>query len=384
MKDLMKKISLLGLSFMLVTPFAVSSALPAMLDFYQKQGISAGWVEILFSLSSFAILGVLLLNPILERYLTERQALITGLLLISVGGVLPALSQSYPLVFCSRLILGVGCGLINAHAINIISHYYEGRERTHLLGLRGSTEVLGSAMLTFLAGQLLVLGWETSYLIYLAGLICLGLYLAFIPAPQKTKISSEKTVARVALTGRQIFYLIGLAFYAGFVILLNTGNTLRIPVFVDQLKLGTPGETSMILSIMMLMGIISGALFGPISRALKKWLMPAVVLILGLGMLLLWQGTSLWLIAIGAIVTGFVYSLGVTLVFHKVAEHFKTEQLGQATSLVLIGCNIGGGGAAIVLQLISQLTPDASASFLILGILSLVLGIILVPQAFRK
>lgn len=382
MKEVMKKVSLLGLSFMLVTPFAVSSALPQMIAYYGERGYSAGQVEILFSISSLTILCVLLLSPFTKRFLTERLSLVLGLLMVSFGGIIPFLIQAYPLVFLSRLIMGVGIGFMNAHAINIISHYYQGEEKTQLLGLRGSSEVLGSASLTFLAGQLLTLGWEKSYLIYLVGLLMLALYLIFVPN-DKREVAEETVSSKEPLMGKQILYLVSLAFYAGFVILLNTANTLRIPLLVEDLKIGTAVQASWILTAMMLMGIVAGTVFAQCLKLFKQWFMPLVAIFLGLGMLVIWQANSLLVIGLGAIVTGIVYNLGVTAVFNKVSESFPSHQLGQATTLVLLGCNLGGGGAAFALQIIGAISPGVASAYLVMGILSLILGVALLPKAIK-
>lgn len=378
---MLKKISLLGLSFMLVTPFAVSSALPAMLTHYQAQGYSAAEVERLFSLSSLMILTILILNPIMRR-IPERVAIILGLLLISFGGTLPVLNQAYDFLFISRLILGAGVGLINAHAINVISHHYQGKEKVKVLGLRSSTEVLGSAAMTLVAGQLLLIDWSKAYLIYLFSLIILVLYLLFVPKTAKQKVEEEVKVAK--LTGKQIIYLITLAAYAGFIILVNTANTLRIPLIVEELGMGTATDSSRILTLMMLMGILSGILFSQTLNALKKWFSPLVPLLFGLGMFLLWQAQSLWLLGFGALLTGLVYSLGLTLVFHKVSESFPVNQLGSATTIVLLGCNLGGGSAPFALQLASSMNSDVTFALLLFGILNVLLGIVLLVSALRK
>lgn len=380
---MLKKISLLGLSFMLVTPFAVSSALPAMLKHYQAQGYTASQVEQLFSLSSMMILVVLLLNPILRR-IPEHVAIILGLLLISFGGTLPVFNQAYVVLFVSRLVLGAGVGLINAHAINIISHHYQGDEKTKVLGLRGSSEVLGSASMTLLAGQLLAFGWSKAYLIYVFGLIMLALYLMFVPkTPEVAETHQQETKEK--LTGKQLAYLISLAAYAGFIILVNTANMLRIPLVVEQLDMGTATQSSFILTLMMLMGILSGLVFSQILHVVNKWFSPLVPLIFGLGMFLLWQAQSLWLLGVGAVLTGFVYSLGVTFVFHKVSENFSINQLSTATTIVLLGCNLGGGGAAFALQATSIINSEVNFAFFLFGVLTILLGVgLLVPVLVKK
>ena len=67
---------------------------------------------------------------------------------------MPLVVQDYPLIFLSRFSLVWGQGMINAKAISIISERYSGNDKTRMLGYRGSAEVVGSAILTFMVGQL--------------------------------------------------------------------------------------------------------------------------------------------------------------------------------------------------------------------------------------
>lgn len=73
MKQLTEKISLLGLSLMMITPFSVSPAISMMLDYYQEQGYASNDVNILFSLPSFAILAILLINPFVSKLLSAKK-----------------------------------------------------------------------------------------------------------------------------------------------------------------------------------------------------------------------------------------------------------------------------------------------------------------------
>ena len=99
MKTFLEKFSLLSLSLMLVSTLSPSTALPQMITTFHQQGYAASQVEFLFSLSSFAILAMLLLNPIIERLISERLSIILGLLLIAFGGSMPVVFQNYSLVF---------------------------------------------------------------------------------------------------------------------------------------------------------------------------------------------------------------------------------------------------------------------------------------------
>ena len=165
----MEKVSILSLSLILTTAFSISSAQSAMFAFYKE--IPESWVELLVSLPSAGIMLMLLFNRVIEKYLTERQMIVSGLLIFSLCGLLPLLSQSYWLMFASRIVFGMGIGLLNAKAISIVSERYKGQERVRLLGLRGSAEVVGTAFLTFGVSLLLPLGWQAAFLVYTFGLV---------------------------------------------------------------------------------------------------------------------------------------------------------------------------------------------------------------------
>ena len=179
MKKFMEKVSILSLSLVLTTSFSISSAQSAMFAFYKD--LPESWIELLVSLPSAGIMLMLILNGLVEKYLSERKMIVTGLLIFSLCGFVPLVNKAYWVIFASRLIFGMGVGLLNAKAISIISERYEGKERIQTLGLRGSAEVVGTALLTLGVSQLLRFGWEISFLVYASGLIVLALYLLFVP-----------------------------------------------------------------------------------------------------------------------------------------------------------------------------------------------------------
>ena len=161
MKEQMKKIALLSLSLILTSAYSVSIVLPSLLQHFSEY--TTAQVEMLISAPSFAITVMIVLNAWLSRYMKDRPMIVGGLLLLSVSGMVPVFVQEYPVMFASRIFLGIGIGLINAKAISIFSEYYEGREKAALLGYRGSAEVLGSAVMTLVAGKLVLIRWNLAF-----------------------------------------------------------------------------------------------------------------------------------------------------------------------------------------------------------------------------
>ena len=119
MKQKMEKISILSLSLILISTYSVSAALPAMQEYYT--GYSRAAVEQLVSITSFAMVIVIILNTWLTKFLSQRFCIILGIILLTAGGSAPMVIQNYGFVLASRILLGVGIGLVNTHAINLIN-----------------------------------------------------------------------------------------------------------------------------------------------------------------------------------------------------------------------------------------------------------------------
>lgn len=376
MEKMMRKVAILSLSLMLVSTFAVSPVLPEMLAHFTAQGLASAQVEWLFSLPSFAILTVLSLDPWLGRILSERAAIILGLLGLSLGGMLPVVLDTYPFLVLSRLILGAGIGLINARAITIISEYYHGKERQVMLGLRGSAEVVGSALLTLMVGALIAYGWQKVFIVYGLGLVVLLLYCLFVSKPPEAATDAQ-VQAKVPLTSSQYMKILALAGLAFLVIAINSANTLRLPLIIESEALGSARQASWLLSAMMLMGLVAGLVFASLMSRFREGLFTLALGLMGVAMLLMWQASHLAWLTLGALGAGFTYSLVLNTVFTHLAETMPKTQLNQATTLVLLGCNLGGGGAASLLQMIGLINATPRFPFLVYALLLLLVAVLL-------
>ena len=366
MKKTMEKVSILLLSFMLISAFSISSSLPAMKDFFSAY--SASQVELLVSVPSFGVLTMLVLTGFLEKFLHERAMIITGLLLLSISGLVPVFVQDYWVIFLARFGLGLGTGTINAKAISIISERYQGRERVQMLGLRGSAEVVGSALLTLVVGQLLAFGWQTSFLIYGFGLVILAFFLLFVPykgrAVQRVVVE-EKVEMPQRLNCWQSKYSLVLAFIACVIIIINTAISLRLPGMVIDRGLGTAATASLVLSAMQLVGILAGLSFAPLFHLFRKNLLTLACLGFAFGLLLLALPLNLWFLLGAALVAGFTYSIALTTIFNAMSDRIPPRLLNKATSFVLLGCNLGGALSSFVLNALGVISESFTVIFLI-------------------
>lgn len=366
MKQFLEKASVLSLSLVLITSFSISSALPAMFDYYQ--GYSTGQVELLVSLPSFGIMAMLLLNGVLERIFPERLQLTLGLLILSISGTAPFWYQGYYFVFATRLLFGLGVGMLNAKAISIISERYHGKTRIQMLGFRGSAEVVGASILTLAVGQLLAFGWTASFLAYAAGLVVLALFLLFVPYDKEEgKVSKHKHEELERLTPTMKWLIFYLAIAASVIVCTNTAITFRIPSLMIETGFGDAQLSSLVLSAMQLIGILAGLSFSFLISAFREKLLLVAGITFGVGQIMIALAPSLWLVVAGSVLGGFAYSIALTTVFQLVSEKIPAMLLNKATSFAVLGCSFGASTTPFVLSGIGLVTQDSRLTFIILG-----------------
>ena len=365
MKQYLERASILALSLVLITSFSISSALPAMFDYYR--GYPKEQIELLVSLPSFGIMIMLVFNGVLERLLPERLQISLGLLILSIGGTAPFWYQEYNFVFAMRILFGLGVGMINAKAISIISERYHGKTRIQMLGLRGSAEVVGASILTLVVGQLLSLGWTVTFLAYSAGFLVLILYLLFVPYGKEKKETKKKEAETTRLTGQMKGLIFLLAVEAAVVVCTNTAITIRIPSLMVERGLGDAQLSSLVLSIMQLIGILAGVSFSFFISLFKERLLLWSGITFGLGQIVIALSPSLGVIVVGSVVAGFSYSVALTTVFQLLSERIPAKLLNQATSFAVLGCSFGAFTTPFILGAIGFVTQNGMLVFTILG-----------------
>lgn len=376
----MEKAAILSLSLMLVSTFSVSSALPEMLKHFE--GYPRDRVELLISITSFAIMVTIALNTWLSKHISERISVVSGIVLMVAGGILPMFRQEYDVMFAARIVLGIGIGLINARAINMINERYTGDEQATLLGFRGSSEVLGNAVLTLIAGRLLLIHWKYAFAVYLTGIPILLMYLVFIPARPMER--SERNEAGERFGKGQLFFTLLYTCLAWTVICINCSNTMRIPSLVLEKGYGTEADASVVLSLMLAVGIAAGIFFGRLEKSLGEKLTAIGLLLFSAGMLIAAYAENLLALGVGAVFAGIAYNILVTCAFYKVGAELPKHMVNTATSIVLVGCNLGAAGSPIVLKMIDAFSDRITASFLIYAAFMGMLGIVYFLATIRR
>lgn len=370
-------IGILSLSLILTSAFAVSSCVPQMLE--TLVGYDQAQVEFLISSPSTATLCMIILAPILARRLSDRFMVVTGLLIFGVCGVTPVFTDSYPLIFITRILMGVGTGLVNAKAVTLIGEHFTGQLRTRLQGIRCSMETIGQASLMLVAGQLLCFGWNYAFLIYAIAFVILFMYLAFVPS--KVSHSAGDTADHAAsvkterFSGKDLRFTF-VSFLLGFLMVSAAVMiSLRTTSYVVDSGIGTASDGATALSISVFAGFLGGITFGKLYERFQHLVLPFSFLFIAVGMAGIGFGNNLLLVTAGACIANFFVTAGTSYMFNELSAHISTAHLNTANSIALVGCNLASCTISFILKAISFVSPKLSAGFIAYAGIYAVLGI---------
>ncbi|MBO0448284.1 MFS transporter [Enterococcus sp. MJM12] len=365
--SLMTRLSILAISLLLTSAMSINGALPQM---QKALGMTTTQVELVATLPALAVVIFVILSNLIAEKIGTKKTVQLGLLLVGLGGgVAPLVLDSYALLLISRFILGAGFGLFNSLAVSIINLLFqnEPQERAALLGYRGAAENIGNAGLTLLAGFMMAFGWRFAFTVYLLAFPILILFTIFVPEIQQVKKESHEQ------QGELKFSVYLLALFALFLVMTFVAIGVRFPTMVTNLK-GANYNASAFLAVMPLIGIVTGSLFGFFNHLLgEKCLYLGLALLACATFLIAISENNFTLLLMGYFISGIPGSLIFPFIYNSLNLYATPTKMTAATSIILIGCNLGNFIAPFglsALQFISG-TKNLFAPFQLLSILLL-------------
>lgn len=368
------KFSLLSISLVLTSAYAISPALPAMIEQFSDH--SRANVELLSTIPSFSVMIMVLASGFIARKIGDKTTVILGLALAAVFGVIPFFTTNFWVIMGSRICLGIGFGLVNSLAVSLIGAFFAGDEKATLMGFRSSFESLGQSLMTLVAGFLLFLGWKGTFLVYLIAIPILILFVLFVPQTPgtgDTKKTESADNGRQAVNGPII--LISVFLFA--VVVAYIGLTVRFPSIVTTRHFGTMEESSRILSIMTFCGMLMGFVFGFINKLLRKHTLTVGIILMAVGCLTVFFAQNFIVLSAGALIAGIAYPIMVAYTFNLISDVCPANSSTLCTSIVLVGCNLGAFLAPYGLTAFTSLLDPNSLTipFLTYGIILIIIAV---------
>ena len=260
---------------------------------------------IMFANSITGIVSVpvsVLSGAILHRVGFKPMAIL-GILVMSLGGAFPFLMPDitdYTLVIVSRVIVGIGLGVMFPVGNATIIALFEGEKRSRLLGLGITIQFLFNLIYTTVAGYLTEIGWNYSFLAYLIGLVPLVVALAWMPEAKGVVAEGRERerVGRSSGTKEKIPHAIwGYALFALATWTCVVTVQIITSTILDVRGLASSGQAALVINCCGVGTILCGLAFPTLVRVFKTRLFGIGAALAAIGVFILGFGGSMFFTA---------------------------------------------------------------------------------------
>ncbi len=278
-----------------------------------------------------------------------RRVAIGGILLMTLGGAFPFLLPDitdYGIVIVSRVVVGLGLGVMFPVGNAAIIALCEGEERSRLLGLGITIQFVFNIIYTTVAGYLTELGWNYSFLAYLVGLVPLAAVLAWMPEAKDAVKAAPSHAGADAGEGGRARSAVPPA-VAGYALFALAGWTCVVTVQVvtssvlDWRGLAGPGEAALVINCCGIGTILCGLLFPALIRWLRGRLFGVAALLIAVGIIPCLLAESPLVYALGVFVLGFAGSAFFTAAQNAAGNIAPPDRVPFVSGVMTSMMNLG-------------------------------------------
>lgn len=257
----------------------------------------------------FQIIPALFYGKLSNKF-SKRGLLFTGLILFLIGGTMPFFTENLMMIFAFRAILGLGVGITLPLSIDIISAFFEGREKDTLIGLGTSTVAcIGGIFFQVVGGMLAdAYNWQYGFLVYLFPIFILAITFLYLPEPERKQVPNATLKETFFSAPRTVYgFMLGqIAFSA-----IIYGYVTNISIIIQKEALGNATEAGLAISFFTFGTLAIGLFFGRLRHASPNFIIPIGIFLTAVGVLWCSFASSLTLLFVASFIGGM--GLGIVL-----------------------------------------------------------------------
>jgi MFS family permease len=345
MEKKQSKLALIGI-FALFATISEFTILTPALDTLTKAFSDTPLTTILLAntITGLVSVPVSLLVGLVVNKVGFKMFAIIGLLLATLGGAYPylmfGLTDYMPIIF-SRILVGIGMGIINPLGAALIIRLYHGKQRASYLGIGSLVMCLSGVVYQTISGQLTTLGWNYSFLAYLITFVPFVLVIIFLPevkgdtdeaeAMQGNSASREKIPA--AAWGYILLVFGALAFTTMAVMLASS-------VLADR-GMGDAGVAGIVTSMFTVGGVVLGATFGIVLGVLKKYILAVFAIMAAIGFCISFFTSNVILYSLGVVIISFGHYGILTACQNAAGSITPKSRVGFVSGAIMAAMNVG-------------------------------------------
>lgn len=318
-----------------------------------------------------------------KRY-DKKSLIVMGLLVYGIAGMAPFFAQTMNQILISRLITGIGVGLVLPLPNAMIAQYFTGTERQRMLGLATSVANIANVLDSIAVGFILLLGWNYPFLCFSVCLLIMVVAIFGLPKSPPALQADEIPDHLPGKTIPKIVYVL-VAFMAVNWILFAF-NIENMALFMTTENIGLPWMIGIAICLPGGASIISGAVFPECYKKFKEYIVALSIAVFAAGYIVMSLTHSFETQSIANILIGLGSGMLTPYILNLTSQKVEQSHRDAAYGFVTSGIHIGFLLAPFVQLMIRTITGIESYRFLceLSAAVLIVFAIIAFFAAMRK
>ena len=326
-------VAIVCISFIQGMQYSVSPILGQISEHFPD--VSVSLVQMLITGPALLSILVSITSGVLVLKISKKKLLLIGSMIAGITGFLPFLADSFWLLFASRMVFGIGLGIATTMNVAVVAEFFEGDERTQVMGIQAASVGAGMVVITTLGGMLGSRNFTTSYFINVIGFIAFILLAVCLP---DTGVAKETASEKIRLNKR--VFTIDLFGALEFLFLITF--TTNIAMHISGSLAGNTAVSGNLTGIFSGTQIVIGLVLGVITKKTGKLTLPIAMFsfVLG-GILLIAFPSSFPMLAVGAVLCGISQGMFVPTAVTEISNSVPQVATAMASASFTCAMNIG-------------------------------------------
>lgn len=326
-------------------------------DVFPEFGYST--VSIIMSASSLALAVISVATGALTK-VGKKRLLLIGSVLFTVGGVAGAAITNLYFIIFTRLLEGLGAGLVLTISMMMIpSIFHDQQQVDKIMGYNGMLMALFSAIITFTSGYMAMVNWKLPFAYFAAGAVILILQWIYIPDDKAMNAEENMDAPASHVTKAGVVHAINgfsFAMITSFFFICMSG-------ILAQNGIGDASVAGTAATFNTIGSFFSGFVFAAIFNKLKRFSSSVFYVILAIAVLGILNVTTVPLACVVAFIHGVGWNMFFSAYLAKVSMFSDESSLDANMSLCNGAFYLGQFVAPFAMSAIASVTGNDSPVF---------------------
>ncbi len=314
----------------------------------------------------------------------RKQVLLYSLILYAIAGTSGLYLDTLPLILVGRAVLGIAVGGIITAIITLIGDYFQGDERSRLMGTQAAFAGMGGLIFISLGGVLADVHWRMPFIVYVASLVVWVMAVLSVYEPKsfsQAQSSETKDSKGAGKIPSRVFQVYAIALFSAIVFYMIP---VQMPFILDSIEGISNAETGFAIAFVNVASVTTSLNYGRIRKRLSFPAILAIVyIVVFVGYLIISQAQSYFTMIAGIAVSGLGFGLMLPNINLWLISLSPESMRGRLVGYLNMSLFFGMFISPVAIQPLIGIS-NIKGSFLLMGIIMLVLASLFVVSLMIK